>query len=141
MNVLKVNDDIFRGSQPKTVDDLASLKNMGVKYCLNLQTGEALLSDGSPMEESWIEQNFSIKMIAFPLGLIAPPSHDKLNEALSIIQKNQPIYIHCKDGVDRTGMVCAWYRMRKQGWSKHAATQEMKELGMHWWLIWWGLTL
>ena len=42
---------------------------------------------------------------------------------------NLPVFVHCQRGADRTGMVCAMYRVVVCGWTKDAAVQEMKEGG------------
>jgi hypothetical protein len=43
--------------------------------------------------------------------------------------RNQPVYIHCAHGKDRTGMISALYRVRYQGWDPHVAHLEMIDLG------------
>jgi protein tyrosine/serine phosphatase len=42
---------------------------------------------------------------------------------------NLPVFVHCQRGADRTGMICAMYRVAVCGWTKEAAIQEMKEGG------------
>jgi protein tyrosine/serine phosphatase len=39
------------------------------------------------------------------------------------------VLIHCKHGLDRTGLVAAMYRIVAQGWSKQAALDEMEHGG------------
>lgn len=36
-----------------------------------------------------------------------------------------PVFVHCQRGADRTGMMCAIYRVAVQGWSKDEAIEEM----------------
>ena len=43
--------------------------------------------------------------------------------------KNQPVYVHCLYGSDRTGAMVALYRMALQQWSAKAAIEEMKNGG------------
>jgi protein tyrosine/serine phosphatase len=45
--------------------------------------------------------------------------------------ENQPIYVHCALGRDRTGIVAAIYRIEKQGWSFDEAEQEMRDFGFN----------
>jgi protein tyrosine/serine phosphatase len=40
-----------------------------------------------------------------------------------------PILLHCKAGLHRTGLLTAIYRMEKEGWSKGAATRELRANG------------
>ncbi len=38
-----------------------------------------------------------------------------------------PVLVHCQHGADRTGLMCAVYRVAVQNWSKEDALKEMKE--------------
>ncbi|EIK97558.1 dual specificity phosphatase, catalytic domain-containing protein [Pseudomonas sp. M47T1] len=52
--------------------------------------------------------------------------------ALRAIQEGEakgPVLIHCKHGLDRTGLVSAMYRVVVQGWSKQEALAEMTQGG------------
>jgi protein tyrosine/serine phosphatase len=40
-----------------------------------------------------------------------------------------PIFVHCKKGLDRTGVVIALHRVFDQGWSPQDARAEMYALG------------
>ena len=42
---------------------------------------------------------------------------------------SRPVYFHCWRGKDRTGAMCAAYRMAVQGWDLSAARREMDLLG------------
>lgn len=41
--------------------------------------------------------------------------------------KRTPVLVHCQHGSDRTGTMCAIYRIVFQGWSKEKAIQEMTQ--------------
>ena len=41
-----------------------------------------------------------------------------------------PVLVHCHYGADRTGVLCAAYRVAVQGWSKQQAIDEMTRGGM-----------
>jgi protein tyrosine/serine phosphatase len=43
--------------------------------------------------------------------------------------KRTPVLVHCLHGSDRTGTMCALYRIAIQGWSKEDALKEMVEGG------------
>jgi len=42
---------------------------------------------------------------------------------------NRPVFVHCKWGTDRCGMMAAVYRIVVQGWTKNRALAEMERLG------------
>jgi tyrosine-protein phosphatase SIW14 len=54
-----------------------------------------------------------------------------IDEYLQLLDdpKNYPILLHCKAGLHRTGLLTAIYRMEKEGWSKGAATRELRANG------------
>ena len=39
--------------------------------------------------------------------------------------KRTPVLVHCQHGADRTGTMCALYRIAVQGWTKEEAIREM----------------
>ena len=66
----------------------------------------------------------------YPYG----PSESIIIEFIKIVrQAKKPIFVHCFHGEDRTGFVCAIYRIFIQNWEKERAVLEMKKMGLHWW--------
>ncbi|MDQ0394656.1 tyrosine-protein phosphatase [Labrys monachus] len=56
--------------------------------------------------------------------------------ALRAIRRHRsrgPVLLHCQHGADRTGLVCALYRILDENWSKADALAEMKrgDYGYH----------
>jgi protein tyrosine/serine phosphatase len=43
-----------------------------------------------------------------------------------------PVYVHCRQGRDRTGLEIAMYRILVQGWTRQAAISELREHGYNW---------
>jgi protein tyrosine phosphatase (PTP) superfamily phosphohydrolase (DUF442 family) len=56
--------------------------------------------------------------------------------ALRHAECDGPILIHCQHGADRTGLICALYRMVYQNWSKDAAFDELLNGGFGFHAIW-----
>ena len=50
--------------------------------------------------------------------------------------ENHPIFVHCRHGADRTGMMSALYRIKHDGWSKQEAIDEMVHGGLGFHSIW-----
>lgn len=134
---VKLDEGVYRGSQPKTKEDFDLLKSMGIKYSLNLQTGVAILDDGNPLAEQLTMDQCGIRTYCHPLSEITPPTSAQLQLAIEVINNHKPIYIHCHAGVDRTGMVCATYRIKVQNWTAKKAIEEMIKLGSHPWYRFW----
>jgi protein tyrosine/serine phosphatase len=47
-----------------------------------------------------------------------------------------PVLVHCQHGADRTGTMCAIYRIVVQGWPRAEAIREMKEGGFGFHSVW-----
>lgn len=127
---------VFRGPRPACIADWQTLVSLGIKYALDLESGSHFMQDGSPLEEAFTGEKFGIKVFAHPLGEILPPNKSELTLAVKTIDKFKPIYVHCKAGVDRTGMVIAYYEW-DNGFSKSQAIARAKGAGMHFWYYWW----
>ena len=44
--------------------------------------------------------------------------------------------VHCWHGADRTGMMCAVYRLAVEGWTKEEAIEELTEGGYGFHSVW-----
>ena len=64
-------------------------------------------------------------------GIVAPEEED-IAKVLAVLNSNQPVFVHCKEGKDRTGTVIACYRMGHDGWQTRAELKEAESYGMHW---------
>lgn len=128
-NFYKVTDGIYRGDRP-TADDLIELQNLGVKTLLDL---EYFHTDRYVVAESKTNFKFlHIRMNPWDID------DEDIVTALDILtdKNNYPIYVHCKHGSDRTGVVIAMYRIVVQGWTKEEAITEMKGGGYGFHIIW-----
>ena len=47
-----------------------------------------------------------------------------------------PVFVHCRHGADRTGTMCAIYRIATERWSKSEAIDEMTRGGFGYHSIW-----
>ena len=54
-----------------------------------------------------------------------------------VTDKNrQPVFVHCLHGADRTGTMCAAYRVVVDGWTKQQAIDEMTKGGYGFHPVW-----
>ncbi len=129
-NFYKVSDDLYRGAQP-TAQGIKQLNKLGIKTIINLRT---LHSDQDEMNDTKLVYEH---MNMTTLG----PGNEDVIQFLKIVtdSNSTPVFVHCKHGADRTGIMCAIYRIVVQSWSKNEATTEMIEGGFGFHRIWMNL--
>lgn len=126
-NLHLVAPGVYRGAQP-TAEGMRELEKLGVKMVINLR---GLHDDDDELEgtaltgahirfNTWHAEDEDV--VRF-LELVGNPA-------------NQPVFIHCLHGADRTGTMCAIYRMAIQGWAAEAAITEMTEGGFGYHSVW-----
>jgi len=134
----QVHPYLFRGPRPT---DLKALQALGFKRVISLQSGvEDKYTDSLIEEQSKRPQDFGIEYHFIKCRNWLPPRDDQVSYVMSILagwDADVKTYIHCHSGVDRTGFMCAVYRMQIQGWSFVRAYDEWKKEGRHWWFFWW----
>ncbi|MBV9216299.1 MAG: dual specificity protein phosphatase family protein [Acidobacteria bacterium] len=130
-NFAKVNEHLYRGAQP-TAAGVSQLKEMGIKTIVSLRGG-----DIAKEEAGWAANN-GIKFVNVQEGNWSRPSVEDVERVVALINDpaNQPVFVHCKRGSDRTGTVVAVYRMTQDHWTDDQAIAEAKKFGFGWWQIW-----
>jgi hypothetical protein len=126
-DVLKVSETVFRGPFLETEGDYAQLKALGITTLLSLQG-----LPGHVNFEREMAKKYGFNFISNPIqGSIFAPSEKSVNGALSVLANSKlgKIYVHCKLGRDRTGLVIALYRVFSEGVSANQAYQEMRAFG------------
>ena len=125
----QVNEKLYRGAQPKR-GGLQRLAELGIKTIVDLRSG----GDRSRLEEKEA-LSLGLKYYNVPLRWFGRPKDEHVDLVMQIIMQpeNQPVFVHCSHGVDRTGLVVAVYRILYEGWSSERAKAEAKSHGMHWW--------
>jgi protein tyrosine/serine phosphatase len=120
-NFGQVNDHIYRGGQPKGVH-FRQLVVLGIKTVLDLR------SDVEPDSKTDAEQA-GLQYINLPLEPKRYPQADAAKRFLEIVndQANWPVFVHCKGGRHRTGVMVAVYRMTMDHWTVDQAYNEMKQ--------------
>jgi len=133
--VVKVDENLYRGPRPKS---FAELKNIGIKTVINLQSGAFEIFHNDEYEFE-MGATYEINEVEIELSDFFPPTMGQWHEVLYTIKNSPgPVYIHCLHGMDRTGFICALYRMRMMAWKFEKARDEMYSLGFHKWpYLWW----
>ncbi len=115
-----INSNYYRGAQPEG-GDYAQLAALGVKMVIDLQ------KDGKDNERQLVERA-GMKFVRIPMTTHVPPTKAQQEQFLALVNdpENQPVYVHCKGGKHRTGVMTALYRMENEGWTSDRAFREMK---------------
>lgn len=125
-NFARVNPNLYRGAQP-TEEGLKQLKAMGVKTVVGLRSNHSTKKE---------VEAAGLVSIELPLRAdleSVPPTDPEIRKFMDVVLNPlcQPVYFHCAFGKDRTGTMCAIYRMEMDGWTPDEALQEMDSFGYH----------
>jgi protein tyrosine/serine phosphatase len=120
LNLYKVDAALYRGAQP-SAEQFKALKAMGVKTVVNLRE--------SGTDEP-VCRELGLNYVAIPMTVLSA-REEHILAFLKVMSDptNYPVYVHCKHGADRTGLMCAMYRVTAQGWEKDEAIRELTEGG------------
>jgi len=123
---------IYRGVQPGDEEDYEYLRRIGIKTELNLR--KYLWWQEHHLHNRAEAEGFVYRHDGMPT-LWNEPKDQEVEEALAdlIDPALQPIYVFCRLGKDRTGMLIALYRVLYQQWSGCRAYQEWKSFGFKAW--------
>jgi protein tyrosine/serine phosphatase len=124
---LEFTPGIYRGSQPTVNADYQMLKNLGVKTIVNLRD----VSEGD--YEDQIASKFGFTFYRFPMNAWYTPDDSQIDQILNVISdpQNQPVFVHCLYGKDRTGLVVGLHRVLHEGWKRMDAYNEMVSFGFN----------
>ena len=122
----QVTDRLYRGGQPRD-GGLRRLRELGIDTILNLR-GTSKTTKAEEAEARAL--GFNYFNVALPNW--GRPQDERVRRALLIIAapQNGRVFVHCKDGVDRTGTIVALHRVTHQGWKTNDALAEADVLGM-----------
>ena len=123
----QVTEGVYRGGRPER-RGLQQLKRMGVRTIINLEDDRRATTseraDAASLGMDWYGS---------PMNAGRTPKDHQIDEILGMLQDPslQPVFIHCKHGQDRTGLVMGLYRVEVQHWDAAKAYQEMLDDGFH----------
>lgn len=120
-NFSRASGTIFRGAEPSE-DGLEFVRSLGIKSVIDLRKpGEGPDREQAQAHESQLYYfnigtgyiHVSDHVIAAFLAVVLNPQH-------------QPVFVHCNDGIDRTGALIAIYRIAVEGWPLDWALTELE---------------
>jgi protein tyrosine phosphatase (PTP) superfamily phosphohydrolase (DUF442 family) len=131
-NFQKVDDNLYRGGQPAR-GGIKRLAELGVKTVINLRGAGSL--ERAERKEAGAA---GLRYFSIPLAGWGRPDDRRVAQVMTIINaaENWPVFIHCKRGSDRTGVIVALYRISHDEWTGRQAVAEARQHGMSWLSIW-----
>jgi protein tyrosine phosphatase (PTP) superfamily phosphohydrolase (DUF442 family) len=129
-------DVLWRGSRPDKAG-AAWLMQHGVRTIVNL---ELILDDKSAFSHAMVPDADKHEAGYFrvhdwePLPVLSPSVlDDHVAHFLAIVSgQPKPVYVHCRAGINRTGVMVAAYRVLIEGVSNKDAIAEMKRFKGQW---------
>lgn len=127
-NFGRVTQTLYRGAQPSP-EGFRSLRQMGVTIDVNFR-------DGDTSGEKQEVESLGMKYVSIPWKASHGPSTDQVVEFLNVVRDNPgaTIFVHCREGADRTGTMIAAYRIAVEHESTGEAVSEMRHY--HYFRLW-----
>lgn len=134
-NFHRVDAVVLRGAMPEGAADFSHLKHhYNVGTLIDLRGWETSRPQFINYERYQAHQN-GMRYLHLPMDSHTPPSLGQLQLFFRVIEKSrqqgQTVYVHCKQGVDRTGALVAAYQVAS-GKPQAEAFQAMRRHGYNW---------
>ncbi len=125
-NAGQISEILFRGAQPGAAG-LVQLKQLGITTMVDLRGGLDVVSERERAEA------LGFRFVDIPVSGWARSSDEQVAQFLSLVRDihGERIFVHCRFGGDRTGVMIAAYRIAENHWSVKQAIEEMHVFGFH----------
>ena len=137
-NFSKVRPGLYRGGRPDAAG-LDTLKSLGVERIVDLEVADFIeATPWSISAELDAADARGMTELRYPMSAFEPAVSSTFDHAMMDLQAvlatatpEHPIYVHCRHGQDRTGLVIGLERVEHEGWTPADAHDEMLRLGFH----------
>ena len=135
--IIQITSSIYRGPYLDP-EGIAYLKSRGVRTIVNLEI-KLFFRPGIIFEARALAENAGIHFVHLPLNPILAPKPSQIDAIMAVIcsSENQPVYLQCHSGLDRTGFIVGVYRVLHDGWTPEKAYEEMIQVGFSRVFFWW----
>ena len=125
-NFGQMDERFFRGAQPKRLEDIQALKELGISTVIDLQ------AKPEPEERGWVE-SLGMRYVNIPMIEKKYPRPEWVAAFMQTVEdpSTGKFFVHCAGGRHRTGSMGAVYRMEKYGWGYEQVYAEMKQFDFY----------
>ncbi len=126
-NFHQVDAKVYRGAQP-TDEGLRNLAHLGIKTIVDLRHGKSHTDSEEKAAEA-----LGLRYVSVPMDGLNAPTKQQITRLLAVLNSadQTPVFVHCRQGKDRTGAVIACYRIEHDHWTNVKALAEAKQYGLH----------
>ncbi len=121
-NFGQMDERFYRGAEPKGLEDIQALKDLGINTVIDLQ------EKPEPTERGNVE-SLGMRYVNIPMVDKAYPKPEWVAAFLKTVDdpSTGKFFVHCAGGRHRTGSMGAVYRFEKYGWNYDQVYAEMKQ--------------
>lgn len=125
-NFGQMDERFYRGAQPKRLEDIQALKEMGITTVIDLQ------EKPETEERGWVE-SLGMRYVNIPMVEKKYPRPEWVTAFMKTVDdpSTGKFFVHCAGGRHRTGSMGAVYRFEKYGWDYDQAYAEMKRFDFY----------
>jgi tyrosine-protein phosphatase SIW14 len=126
-NAGRVNPLLYRGAQPLP-GGYDELQRMGISIVIDLNN-----RGNESRDERRAVESRGMRYVSIPTSSYSGPTLDQIAEFLSLLRDSpaRKIFVHCKYGADRSGVMIAAFRMTQEHWTPDQAMAEMLSFHFH----------
>ncbi len=125
-NLHRITPQLFRSAQPDAAG-MRALEKLGIRTVVNLRN----FNDDEREARGTGLRLLNVDMSAWRI------KDEEVAKVLALLRKEMgPFLVHCQHGADRTGVICAMFRVVEQRWSKGEAIRELTGGGFGFHAIW-----
>jgi tyrosine-protein phosphatase SIW14 len=126
LHFYRVDDNVYRGPQPHR-SEMPDLAKIGIRTVLDLRP----TLDHKRWERAAVEAA-GMRYIRIGLSPVFAPSAKQMDKIMALLTDRTlgPVYVHCRRGADRTGVVVACYRITQYHWTNAQALQAARQDGL-----------
>lgn len=126
-NFGQVDAHLYRGAQPEPAA-YAALRMLGIDTVVRFNPeGQNMAAEKAQVE------SLGMNFVSFPWSGLGQPTHEQVVSFLALLRDNpdSKIFVHCRLGADRTGVMVALYRLTFDHWNTTQVLAEMYAYHYH----------